>query len=202
MMYTYLTHTIIYRLSSSGLAMIPFIFIFISSFLLASAVDPNCHVTDHGYNLRVFHINSPCSPLKSKAGISWEDSVLQMQTKDQNRLQYLSSLVVTKKTSVPIASGRQIIQSPTYIVRVQIGTPPQPMLLAMDTSNDAAWIPCTGCVGCSSSTVFDSSKSTTFKTVSCQDTQCRQVWIVEYNYSIGRNTLYLNHIITKTVCTI
>ncbi|KAG8493445.1 hypothetical protein CXB51_010774 [Gossypium anomalum] len=49
--------------------------------------------------------------------------------KDQARLQYLSSLVA-KKPVVPIASGRQIVQSPTYIVRASIGTPPQTLLMA------------------------------------------------------------------------
>ncbi|KAJ1426950.1 Xylanase inhibitor, C-terminal [Sesbania bispinosa] len=75
---------------------------------------------------------------------------------------------------VPIASGRQIIQSPTYIVRAKIGTPPQTLLLAMDTSNDAAWIPCTACDGCSS-TLFAPEKSTTFKNVSCAAPECKQV---------------------------
>ncbi|KAF3434272.1 hypothetical protein FNV43_RR25375 [Rhamnella rubrinervis] len=64
--------------------------------------------------------------------------------------------LVAKKSVVPIASGRQIIQSPTYIVRAKIGTPAQALLLAMDTSNDAAWIPCAGCIGCSSAVYITS----------------------------------------------
>ncbi|KAL7204723.1 hypothetical protein ACSBR2_017766 [Camellia fascicularis] len=134
-----------------------------------------CEATpDQGSTLRVFHANSPCSPLfKQLGGLSWEDSVLEMQTKDQARLQYLASLVAGRSV-VPIASGRQIIQSPTYIVRAKIGTPPQTFLMAMDTSNDAAWVPCSGCLGCSS-TLFDSVKSTTFKTIGCQAPQCQQV---------------------------
>ncbi|KAF2323741.1 hypothetical protein GH714_036793 [Hevea brasiliensis] len=95
-----------------------------------------------------------------------------MQARDQARLQYLSSLVA-RKSVVPIASGRQLIQSPTYIVRAKIGTPAQTLLVAMDTSNDAAWVPCSGCVGCSS-TAFDSAKSSTFKTLGCQAAECKQ----------------------------
>lgn len=143
---------------------------------LAQGLNPKCDTQDQGSTLQVFHVFSPCSPFKPSKPLSWEESVLQMQVKDQARLQYLSSLVA-KKSVVPIASGRQIIQSPTYIVRAKIGTPAQTMLMAMDTSNDVAWIPCKGCVGCSSS-VFDSTKSTTFKTLGCDAAQCKQVMLI------------------------
>jgi hypothetical protein len=102
-----------------------------------------------------------------------------MQDKDKTRLQFLDSLVA-RKSIVPIASGRQIIQSPTYIVRAKIGTPPQTLLFAMDTSNDAAWIPCTSCDGCASS-LFAPEKSTTFKNVSCAAPECKQVKILLTN---------------------
>ncbi|KAK4756000.1 hypothetical protein SAY87_009757 [Trapa incisa] len=164
----------------------PFIFSIVPSLILLSVaflpssrarvVDPRCRVPDRGSTLRVFHVNSPCSPIRpATGGLSWEENILRMQAEDQVRLQFLSSLATGQKSSVPIASGRQMIQSPTYIVRVQIGTPGQTMLMAVDTSNDAAWVPCSGCVGCSSSTVFDPTKSTSFKAVGCQAAQCQQV---------------------------
>ncbi|CAI9765031.1 unnamed protein product [Fraxinus pennsylvanica] len=144
-------------------------------FSLVKGLSPNCNIQDQGSTLQVIHVNSPCSPFRPKTPLSWQDNVLQMQSKDKARLQYLSSLVASKSI-VPIASGRTITQNPTYIVRAKIGTPPQTLLLAVDTSNDAAWVPCTGCVGCSSTTmVFDSANSTTFKTVDCSADQCKQV---------------------------
>ncbi|CAI9087922.1 OLC1v1022123C1 [Oldenlandia corymbosa var. corymbosa] len=140
------------------------------------AKNTNCNgPDDEGSTLQVFHIYSKCSPFKPSKPMSWEDSVLQMQSNDQSRVLYLSSLVAGKSV-VPIASGRQITQSPTYIVRVKIGTPGQTLLMAMDTSNDAAWIPCNGCVGCpASTTVFDSAKSTSFQNVGCGVAGCQQV---------------------------
>nr|GMC79719.1 aspartyl protease AED3-like [Ipomoea batatas] len=134
----------------------------------------NCKVEEKGSTLQVLHVYSSCSPFRpsgSSSSLSWEESVLQMQTKDEARLEYLSSLVAGK-SAVPIASGRQMMQSPTYIVRAKIGTPPQTLLLAMDTSSDAAWIPCTGCAGCPASAHFSPPKSTTFKNVSCGAPQC------------------------------
>ncbi|MED6137687.1 hypothetical protein PIB30_067256 [Stylosanthes scabra] len=119
-----------------------------------------------GLTLQVFH-------MKPQKQLSWQENVLQMQAKDEGRVEYLSSLVAGRSV-VPIASGRQIIQSPTYIVRGKIGTPPQTLLLAMDTSNDAAWIPCTSCDGCSS-TLFSPQRSTTFRNLPCGSPQCNQV---------------------------
>uniref|UniRef100_A0A803RCL3 Peptidase A1 domain-containing protein n=1 Tax=Cannabis sativa TaxID=3483 RepID=A0A803RCL3_CANSA len=145
----------------------------------ASSNNNNCwKKKEQGSTLEVFHVYSTCSPFRPPEATSWEESVLQMQTKDQARVLYLSSLVA-RKSVVPIASGRQVVQSPTYIVRAQIGTPPQTMLLAMDTSNDAAWIPCDGCVGCSS-TVFTPLKSTSYKPLPCSAPQCNQVHFFTY----------------------
>ena len=143
---------------------------------LVHCLNPKCETPDQGSTLQVFHVYSPCSPFRPSKPLSWEESILQMQTEDQTRLQFLSSLVA-RRSVVPIASGRQIIQSPTYIVRAKIGTPPQTLLMAMDTSNDAAWVPCTGCVGCSS-TLFASARSTTYKTVGCGAPQCKQVLLI------------------------
>ena len=108
-------------------------------FSLVEGLTPKCDTQDHGSTLEVFHVFSPCSPFRPPKPLSWAESVLQLQAKDQARLQFLASMVAGRSV-VPIASGRQIIQSPTYIVRAKIGSPPQTLLLAMDTSNDAAWI--------------------------------------------------------------
>ncbi|GMH19296.1 hypothetical protein Nepgr_021137 [Nepenthes gracilis] len=125
--------------------------------------------------VQILHAYSPTSPLRppSAAPASWEDSVLQVQSKDQARLLYLSSLVAGKSV-VPVAYGRQIIQTPTYVVRVKVGTPPQTLLMALDTSNDAAWLPCSGCTGCAP-VLFASAKSSTFRGLPCQAAQCTQV---------------------------
>ncbi|KAI8545987.1 hypothetical protein RHMOL_Rhmol07G0080400 [Rhododendron molle] len=108
-----------------------------------------CTAPDHSSTLQVFHVSSPCSPFKpppaQQQPTSWQDSILQIQSQDQDRLQYLSSLAaIGRKSVVPIASGRQIVQSATYVVRAKIGTPAQTFLMAVDTSNDAAWVPCSG----------------------------------------------------------
>ncbi|KAL8171475.1 hypothetical protein V2J09_023279 [Rumex salicifolius] len=147
--------------------------------------NPTCWASNAGPStLQVIHINSPCSPFKQS--LPWEESILHMQSQDASRLLYLTSLVAGKSIA-PIASGRQIIQNPTYIVPVKVGTPPQTLLMALDTNNDAAWVPCSGCVGCGSS-AFDPAKSSSFQSLSCQTPQCTQV----PNPSCGATTCNFN----------
>ena len=99
--------------------------------------------------------------------------MLKMQSDDTTRLLFLSNLVAGRSVA-PVASGRGILQTPTYIVRARVGTPPQTFLMAVDNSNDAAWLPCSGCTGCAATT-FASDKSASFKTLGCKASQCKQV---------------------------
>lgn len=169
--------------STSNLPSLHFLFLTLLLFLspAAHALNPKCDTPEHGSTLQVLHVYSPCSPFRPPKPLSWEESVLQMLSEDKTRLLYLSSLVAGRSV-VPIASGRGIIQSPTYIVRAKVGTPPQTFLMAVDTSNDAAWIPCSGCIGCPSTT-FASEKSTSFKTLGCQAAQCKQVIVFSFSLS-------------------
>ncbi|CAN8268092.1 unnamed protein product [Cochlearia groenlandica] len=139
------------------------------SLLISRSNSLNCNENSHSSDLRVFHVNSPCSPFKHQTHLSWEDT----HNHDKARLQYLSSLALA--TSLPIASGRAIVQSPSYIVKANIGTPSQAMLVALDTSNDVSWVPCYGCVGCFSSVLYNPSKSNSSRTLHCDAPQCKQV---------------------------
>ncbi|KAM0923881.1 hypothetical protein ACQ4PT_005285 [Festuca glaucescens] len=67
---------------------------------------------------------------------------------------------------VPIAPGRQILSIPNYVARSRLGTPAQTLLVAIDPSNDAAWIPCSSCVGCApaaTSPSFSPTQSSTYR---------------------------------------
>lgn len=125
-------------------------------------------------DLSVIHIYGKCSPFKSpKPATSWVNTVLDMASNDPKRVSYLSSLVATKPSSAPIGPG-QVINIGNYVVRAKIGTPGQLMFMVLDTSNDAAWVPCSGCTGCSS-TVFASNTSSTYGSLECSVPECTQV---------------------------
>ncbi|CAA7388501.1 unnamed protein product [Spirodela intermedia] len=142
------------------------------SLLLAAATA----TIGEGSTLRITHAYGPSSPFRPQK-LSWADTLLDISSNDASRLQYLSSLAVsTRKAVAPVASGRQILQSSNYIVRAGLGNPPQAMLMALDTSNDAAWLPCPACAGCSSSSIiFNSGKSSSFSPILCGDVRCQQV---------------------------
>ncbi|XP_008782021.1 aspartyl protease AED3-like [Phoenix dactylifera] len=143
----------------------------------ATATPAGCAApADGGSTLRVLHAFGPCSPFHPST--SWEDTVLDLLSRDDSRLIYLASLATARRSFVPIAPGRQVLQTPTYVVRARLGTPPQPLLLALDTSSDVAWLPCSGCTGCPYSAVaplFDTSRSTTHRPVPCGAPPCWQV---------------------------
>ncbi|KAK1287524.1 Aspartic proteinase nepenthesin-1 [Acorus calamus] len=131
-------------------------------------------------DLPLFHIYGKCSPFASStpAPSSWFDTVhLKMAREDSARVSYLSSLVVKKKgpTSVPVASGQQLMQTANYVLRARLGTPAQTMYMVVDTSSDSAWVPCSGCAGCAGSTIFSPSNSTTYASMDCGAAQCASV---------------------------
>ncbi|KAK6121574.1 hypothetical protein DH2020_044685 [Rehmannia glutinosa] len=138
-----------------------------------SSIDP-CSSSKPGSDISVIHIFGKCSPFDPpKRASSWVNTVLNMATSDPERVSYLSSLVAQKPTSAPIAPG-QVINTGNYVVRVKIGTPGQLMFMVLDTSNDAAWIPCSGCTGCST-TVFTPNTSSTYGSLDCSVPECTQV---------------------------
>ncbi|KAL6317861.1 hypothetical protein AAG906_030615 [Vitis piasezkii] len=93
-----------------------------------------------GSDLSVIHVYGQCSPFNQHKAGSWVNTVINMASKDPARVTYLSSLVASPKaTSVPIASGQQVLNIGNYVVRVKLGTPGQLMFMVLDTSRDAAW---------------------------------------------------------------
>ncbi|XP_062097849.1 aspartyl protease AED3 [Humulus lupulus] len=142
---------------------------FISSY---SASDPCAQ--SNGLDLSVIPIYSKCSPFTPTKADTLVNTVINMASKDPQRLKYLSTLAAQKTTSAPIASGQETLHIGNYVVRAKIGTPGQLLFMVLDTSSDAAWAPCSGCTGCSS-TIFSPNSSTTFSPLDCSVSQCAQV---------------------------
>ncbi|GAV66821.1 Asp domain-containing protein, partial [Cephalotus follicularis] len=137
------------------------------------ALDP-CASPSDGSDLSVIPIYGKCSPFTPPKPDSWANTIINMASRDPQRLQYLSTLVTQKITSAPIASGQQTLNIGNYVVRVKLGTPGQLMFMVLDTSHDASWVPCSGCIGCSTTT-FLTNASTSFGLMDCSMPQCSQV---------------------------
>ncbi|KAJ6818529.1 putative protein ASPARTIC PROTEASE IN GUARD CELL 2 [Iris pallida] len=143
---------------------------------------PSSSTSSGSTTIPVFHAYGPCSPLRGKgpSTTSFADFLLGISASDKSRLQYLTSLATAtprpKRSFVPIASGSKLLQTPTYLVRASLGTPSQSLLVALDTSSDAAWFPSSACVGCpQSDSAYAPASSSTYLPVPCGSPQCSQV---------------------------
>ncbi|KGN62761.1 aspartyl protease AED3 [Cucumis sativus] len=150
-----------------------FFFLSLALLLLTSNAFDLCASGSDG-DLSVIPIYGKCSPFTAPKSESWMNTVIDMASKDPARIRYLSSLTAQKTVAAPIASGQQVLNVGNYVVRVQLGTPGQTMYMVLDTSNDAAWAPCSGCIGCSSTTTFSAQNSSTFATLDCSKPECTQ----------------------------
>ncbi|XP_015934846.1 aspartyl protease AED3 [Arachis duranensis] len=148
--------------------------LFFTMFVASSiAIDPCTSKPDEA-GLTVIPVFGKCSPFDPPKPDSWAQTVINMASKDPARLKYLSTLVGQKSVvSAPIASG-QAFNIGNYVVRVKIGTPGQLMFMVLDTSTDEAFVPCSGCVGCSATT-FSPKDSTSYGPLDCSVPQCGQV---------------------------
>ncbi|KAL8145431.1 hypothetical protein AgCh_003554 [Apium graveolens] len=150
---------------------------FIYTLLLSTTATASdvCSSSNSKSEISIVHIYGKCSPFNApKPSSSWVNTVLDMASRDQQRLAYLSSLAGLKPTKVPVASGQNALNIGNYVARVKVGTPGQLMFMVLDISNDAAWIPCTGCTQCTS-TIFSPNGSSTYVPLDCSMPECIQV---------------------------
>ncbi|CAN6584169.1 unnamed protein product [Malus baccata var. baccata] len=114
---------------------------------VTKALDPSCASQfDGSDDLSIIPTYSKCYPLSSPKIDFLVTTVLNMASKDPARVNYLSTL--------------QVLNITNYVVQLKLGTPGQLMNMVLDTSNDIAWAPCSGCTGCSSTTFSPNSSST------------------------------------------
>ncbi|KAK8692378.1 hypothetical protein V6N13_075841 [Hibiscus sabdariffa] len=149
--------------------------LFFFALLISSskASDP-CGCRPDNSDLSMIQIYDKCSPFNLPKPESRVNKIINMASKDSARVNYLSKLVAQKTTQVPVASGQQVLSIGNYVVKVKLGTPGQTMFMVLDTSNDVAWVPCSGCIGCSATT-FSPDASSSYGSLDCSLPQCTQV---------------------------
>lgn len=159
---------------------------------IAITTDP-CQGDNSG--ITVIPIHGNCSPFKNLS-TSWDNTIIDMASMDPQRVEYLASLDASLRkkrvSATPIASG-QAFNIGNYVVRVKLGTPGQILFMVLDTSTDEAWVPCTGCTGCSSSAAYSQQASTSYGgAVACYSPRCRQVRGAQPCPSTGSNACTFN----------
>lgn len=105
-------------------------------------------------------------------------SPAQVLSSDARRLSVLFSALHGRNTlKSPLISGAST-GSGQYFVDLQIGTPPQSLLLVADTGSDLVWVKCSACRNCSNhrpGSAFLARLSSTFSPQHCYDPACRLV---------------------------
>nr|CAD1827056.1 unnamed protein product [Ananas comosus var. bracteatus] len=84
-----------------------------------------------------------------------------------------------------------------YTIGVSIGTPPQPLLLNLDTGSDLVWTQCQPCLSCFNQRfpLYDPSQSSTYSPLACSSKLCRALPLSAchaqclYLYGYGDNSI-------------
>ncbi|XP_048132138.1 aspartic proteinase CDR1-like [Rhodamnia argentea] len=104
-----------------------------------------------------------------------------------------------------------VSQSGEYLMNVSLGNPPATIVGIADTGSDLIWTQCKPCTDCfkQAPPLFDPSKSSTYKDVSCRASLCGAVsqtscgegeaaGLCEYSYSYGDSSYTLGTLATET----
>ncbi|KAF4350634.1 hypothetical protein CsatB_019856 [Cannabis sativa] len=104
-------------------------------------------------------------------------SPTEILSSDYHRLSVLHRRSRRQVVKSPVVSGAST-GSGQYFVDLQVGTPPQKLLLVADTGSDLVWLSCSACKNCTHrppGSAFLARHSATFSPYHCFDSACRLV---------------------------
>ncbi|MCD7465571.1 hypothetical protein HAX54_001572 [Datura stramonium] len=138
--------------------------------------------TNHGLNgftLDLIHRDSPLSPYYDPS-ITPSQRFRNACQRSFSRASFLKKASSVHPTGTTFNDGIQADISPMpgeYLMNISIGTPPRETIVIADTGSDLTWIQCKPCTQCFKqiAPLFDSQKSSTYKTVGCHSEACEMV---------------------------
>lgn len=123
-----------------------------------------------GIHLPLHHPQSPCS----SAPLSKNLTLIDILHHDARRVKSLLHRLTTSAASVPLFKGTALGVA-NYVTRINIGSPPKPYTVVIDTGSSLSWIQCVPCkVSCylQVDPIFNPAASSTYHTVTCSAAQC------------------------------
>ncbi|GLJ40248.1 hypothetical protein SUGI_0826480 [Cryptomeria japonica] len=121
-------------------------------------------------SIPLMHVQAKCSPFRNEKS-TWLYTVLESINGDEQRYRAITraatSFTTQEDAVLPLA-----IKNGDYIINLGFGTPQQSFYTLVDTGSDITWIPCATCTDCAGD-VFDASKSSTYKYLSCSSETCQ-----------------------------
>ncbi|XP_009620775.1 probable aspartic protease At2g35615 isoform X2 [Nicotiana tomentosiformis] len=151
-----------------------------------------------GFTLDLIHRDSPFSPLYNPS-ITPSRRLREAYHRSFSRATFFKAGTASERER-PFIHQKEfqsdVIPIPgEYLMKFSIGTPPVETVAIADTGSDLTWIQCKPCADCFKQTapLFDSRKSSTYKTVKCDtkaceivgSTSCVRKNVCEYEMSYG-----------------
>lgn len=162
--------------------------------------------SDDGFSVELIHRDSPRSPFYDPAEASTRrfHKALSRTISRANRLSPTAGSGGEPFTEILSDAGE-------FLMNISIGTPPFQILGIADTGSDLIWTQCKPCENCYKQVdpLFDPSKSSTYRDVSCTSSQCSSLdrtscdktegEICQYSYSYGDQSYTNGNIAVETV---
>ncbi|GLJ40185.1 hypothetical protein SUGI_0824170 [Cryptomeria japonica] len=131
-------------------------------------------------SIPLMHVQAKCSPFRNKKS-TWLTTLLESIKGDEQRYRAITG-AATSFTTQEDADVPLTVKNGDYVINLGFGSPQQNLYTLVDTGSDITWIPC------DSGDVFDPSKSSTFKYLSCSSETCQALGSTQtcgnYNCSI------------------
>ncbi|KAF8387913.1 hypothetical protein HHK36_026575 [Tetracentron sinense] len=129
-----------------------------------------------GFSVRLIHRDSPQSPLYD-TNLTAADRTKATVRRSVSRLNYFETLISSPMEIAPKLTP----DGGEYLMFFHLGTPPAPVYAIVDTGSHLTWLQCLPCKTCYNQTqsLFDPSKSSTYKKVPCRSPACAALEVEE-----------------------
>ncbi|TVU11522.1 hypothetical protein EJB05_45113, partial [Eragrostis curvula] len=129
------------------------------------------------------HRHGPCLPSGANSAI--KPSLAEMLRRDRARKNHIINKALGRTNTlsdagvnIPTVLG-SAVDSLAYVVTLGLGTPAVQQTVLIDTGSDLSWVQCQPCNATEcypqKDPLFDPSKSSTYKTISCQSDECKNL---------------------------
>ncbi|KAK7343140.1 hypothetical protein VNO80_26103 [Phaseolus coccineus] len=127
---------------------------------------------DGGFSVEMIHRDSSKSPFYSSKETPFQ-RVANAMRRSINRVNHFNQSSVSPNTPKTIV----VPDLGEYLMSYSVGTPPFNVYGILDTGSDIIWLQCQPCKKCypQPTPLFDSSKSTTYRTFPCTSNTCKSV---------------------------
>ncbi|KAF3447570.1 hypothetical protein FNV43_RR12757 [Rhamnella rubrinervis] len=165
-----------------------------------------------GFTLELIHRDSPKSPFYNPTLTPTQRITAAVRRSINRANHFFKTKNSSASVSTNAAEANITASGAEYLMEFALGTPPVKILAIADTGSDLIWTQCKPCTSCytQKDPLFDSSKSSTYKTVSCSSSVCTSIdlttcssssttAVCEYSANYGDGSFTNGDIATETL---